>query len=158
MALCLLCRSCRDSLRLEAGLCLYGHDLSEDISPPEAGLTWTIGKRRREKYDFLGGEKIKEYVENGAPRRRVGLINSGPPAREHSKILTPDGDEIGEVTSGAYSPNLQKNIAMGYVTKGWNKSGTQLKVHVRNRSFDAEAVKMPFVPMKFHRPPEQQSK
>ena len=145
----------RDSLRLEAGLCLYGSDLNEEITPVEAGLTWTIGKRRREKYDFLGSETIKDQVENGPSKRRVGLYNAGPPARGHSAITTPEGETVGEVTSGAFSPNLNRNIAMGYAQRPWNKQGSSLKVQVRNKAFDAEAVKMPFVPMKFHRPPEQ---
>lgn len=145
----------RDSLRLEAGLCLYGSDLTEDITPVEAGLTWTIGKRRREKYDFLGGGTIKHQVEEGPPRRRFGMFNAGPPARAHSAITTTEGENVGEVTSGAFSPNLNRNIAMGYATRPWNKQGTQLKVQVRNKAFDAESTKMPFVPMKFHRPPEQ---
>ena len=131
----------RDSLRLEAGLCLYGNDLTEDITPVEAGLAWTggaclgrgavrpaararagisrtrgrdAGKRRREKFDFLGGAVVKQQLAEGATKRRVGLIvPAGAPARQHSKLLDAAGAEIGEVTSGGFSPCLQKNIAMG---------------------------------------------
>mmetsp|Transcript_27278 Transcript_27278/g.69441 ORF Transcript_27278/g.69441 Transcript_27278/m.69441 type:complete len:405 (-) Transcript_27278:318-1532(-) len=135
----------RDSLRLEAGLCLYGNDLDESISPIEAGLAWTVGKRRREKFDFLGGDVIRKQLAEGVTRRRVGFISQGAPARQHSEILTPDGKQIGEVTSGAFSPCLKKNIAMGYVEKGHDKAGTKLKLVVRGKQNDAEVVKMPFV-------------
>lgn len=103
----------RDSLRLEAGLCLYGNDLTEDITPIEAGLTWTIGKSRREACDFLGGDVIKKQLADGVSVRRVGFISAGAPARQHSDILTPDGKKVGEISSGAFSPCLKKNIAMG---------------------------------------------
>merc|ERR1712176_1155291 len=143
----------RDSLRLEAGLCLYGNDMDMKTSPIEAGLTWTISKSRREKCDFVGGDVIKKQLADGVGIRRIGLIiPKGAPARGHSKILTPDGEEIGEVTSGGYSPCLKKNIAMGYVKKGYQKSGTELKVEVRKRVSDAVVTKMPFVPAKYHRP------
>jgi len=141
----------RDSLRLEAGLCLYGNDLNMDISPIEAGLTWTIGKRRREKWDFVGGDIIKKQLEEGAKRRRIGLVCSGAPARQHSPIVSPEGEVVGEVTSGAFSPCLKKNIAMGYVKKGFHKAGTQLQVSVRNKLGDAVVTKMPFVETKYYR-------
>jgi aminomethyltransferase len=142
----------RDSLRLEAGLCLYGNDLNEDITPIEAGLKWTIGKSRRDKCDFLGGEVIKKQMEEGVDSRRVGFISSGAPARQHSKIVTPDGEEVGEITSGAFSPCLKKNIAMGYVKKPHDKAGTKLKVVVRGKQNDAEVTKMPFVKTTYYRP------
>ena len=103
----------RDSLRLEAGLCLYGNDLNEEITPIEAGLAWTVAKRRREAFDFLGGDVIKRQLADGVAQRRVGFVSSGAPARQHSEITTPDGKKVGEVTSGAFSPCLKKNIAMG---------------------------------------------
>jgi len=142
----------RDSLRLEAGLCLYGNDLEQHISPIEAGLTWTIGKRRRELCDFVGGEVIKKQLADGVSIRRVGLVTKGAPARGHSKILDMDGNEIGEVTSGGFSPCLGKNIAMGYVPKKMGKAGTELKVQVRNKVNDAVVTKMPFVPASYYRP------
>jgi aminomethyltransferase len=144
----------RDSLRLEAGLCLYGNDLTEDITPVEAGLTWTVGKRRREAFDFLGGDVIKKQMADGVSVRRVGLVCSGAPARQHSLILTPDGAKVGEISSGAFSPCLKKNIAMGYVDKSAAKAGTQLKVEVRGKQSDAVVTKMPFVPVHYHKPPQ----
>ena len=143
----------RDALRLEAGLCLYGNDLDEDTSPLEAGLTWTIGKRRREKCDFLGGKAIMQQLEKGVSRRRVGLVSTGAPARAHSDILGPDGKKVGEVTSGAVSPILMKNISIGYVATELAKVGTELKVDVRGRQNPAQVVKMPFVPTKYYKAP-----
>ncbi|CAL56242.1 GTP-binding protein TrmE/Glycine cleavage system T protein, domain 1 [Ostreococcus tauri] len=146
----------RDSLRLEAGLCLYGNDLNEDITPPEAGLTWTIGKARREKCDFVGGEIIKKQLENPAsiPQRRVGLTftGKGAPARQHSIILDMDGNTIGEVTSGGFSPVLQKNIAMGYVAKAFAKAGTEVQVETRGKRTAAVTSKMPFVNTTYYKP------
>lgn len=142
----------RDSLRLEAGLCLYGNDLNEDITPIEAGLTWTVGKRRREAFDFLGGNVIQKQLADGVAVRRVGLVSAGAPARQHSTLLAEDGTKIGEVTSGAFSPCLKKNIAMGYVDKSMAKAGTKLKVEVRGKTNDAVVTKMPFVPVHYHKP------
>ncbi|KAI7843213.1 hypothetical protein COHA_003193 [Chlorella ohadii] len=142
----------RDSLRLEAGLCLYGNDLNEDLTPIEAGLTWTVGKRRREAFDFLGGEVVKQQLADGVTIRRVGFVSSGAPARQGSPVLTPDGTKVGEITSGAFSPCLKKNIAMGYVDKAQAKAGTALKVEVRGKQNDATVTKMPFVPTHYHKP------
>jgi aminomethyltransferase len=144
----------RDSLRLEAGLCLYGNDLNEDITPIEAGLAWTVAKRRREAFDFLGGEIVKKQLADGVSMRRVGLVSGGAPARQHSAILLPDGTRVGEVTSGAFSPCLKKNVAMGYVDKAHAKAGTELKVEVRGRQNDAVVTKMPFVPVHYYKPPQ----
>jgi len=144
----------RDSLRLEAGMCLYGHDLDEGTSPVEAGLSWVIGKDRREKADFIGASKVLEHLQKGkCPRKRIGLVIFGAPAREGAKILHPETDEVlGNVTSGIPSPTLQKNIAMGYVSSGpWTKAGSKLAVEVRNKMRDAEVVKMPFVPSRYYR-------
>ena len=146
----------RDSLRLEAGLCLYGNDLNEDITPPEAGLAWTIGKARREKCDFTGGAIIKKQLEDpGAiPQRRVGLTftGKGAPARQHSIILDMNGNQIGEVTSGGFSPVLQKNIAMGYVAKAFAKAGTEVQVETRGKRTPAVTSKMPFVNTTYYKP------
>jgi aminomethyltransferase len=144
----------RDSLRLEAGLCLYGNDLNENITPPEAGLTWTIGKARREKYDFIGGDIIRKQVEEGVPQRRVGFTftSKGAPARQHSKILDSNGKQIGEITSGGFSPVLQKNIAMGYVEKAFAKVGTELQVETRGKATPAVVTKMPFVKTTYYKP------
>ncbi|KAF0515737.1 glycine cleavage system T protein [Gigaspora margarita] len=141
----------RDSLRLEAGLCLYGHDLDDSITPVEAGLSWTIGKRRRVEGGFLGANRILSQLKGGVARRRVGLMIEGAPARENAEIYNSDDELIGKVTSGGPSPTLNKNIAMGYVKSGFHKSGTLLKVKVRNKLQDAKIVKMPFVPSKYHK-------
>ncbi|CAG8538454.1 19682_t:CDS:2 [Gigaspora margarita] len=141
----------RDSLRLEAGLCLYGHDLDDSITPVEAGLSWTIGKRRRVEGGFLGANRILSQLKGGVARRRVGLMIEGAPARENAEIYNSDDELIGKVTSGGPSPTLNKNIAMGYVKSGYHKSGTLLKVKVRNKLQDAKIVKMPFVPSKYHK-------
>ncbi|KAI8922330.1 hypothetical protein DFJ77DRAFT_506110 [Powellomyces hirtus] len=141
----------RDSLRLEAGLCLYGHDLDDTVTPVEGGLTWTIGKRRREEGGFLGAEKIIPQIGKAVPRRRVGLVVEGAPAREGAEILNADGETIGKVTSGCPSPVLKKNIAMGLVKNGFHKQGTELQVKVRNRLQKAKITKMPFVAQQYYR-------
>ncbi|KAJ3075086.1 hypothetical protein HDU98_009265 [Podochytrium sp. JEL0797] len=144
----------RDSLRLEAGLCLYGHDLDETVTPVEGALLWTIGQRRRAEGGFLGSSKILSQVGKGAvvPRRRIGLIVSGAPAREHVEILNPaDGSVIGTITSGCPSPVLKKNIAMGYVANGFHKAGTELQVRVRGKVQKAVVTKMPFVEQQYYR-------
>ncbi|CAG8700019.1 18240_t:CDS:2, partial [Acaulospora morrowiae] len=143
----------RDSLRLEAGLCLYGHDLDESITPVEAGLSWTIGKRRRKEGGFLGADHILGQLNDKSLvlRRRIGLIVEGAPARENAEIYDTDGELIGKVTSGGPSPSLRKNIAMGYVKTGYNKTGTPLKVKVRDRMQDAKVEKMPFVPARYYK-------
>ncbi|KAF9940432.1 hypothetical protein BGZ65_007051 [Modicella reniformis] len=128
----------RDSLRLEAGLCLYGHDLDETITPVEAGLTWTIAKRRRAEGGFLGAAKIQDHLKNGVSRRRIGLIVQGAPAREGAQIYS-NGELVG------------KNVAMGYVKNGLHKSGTELEVEVRGRKQKAAVTKMPFVPAGYHK-------
>ncbi|KAF9933342.1 hypothetical protein FBU30_005746 [Linnemannia zychae] len=140
----------RDSLRLEAGLCLYGNDLDENTTPIEAGLTWTIGKRRRAEGGFLGAEKIMDQIKNGVSRRRVGLIVQGAPAREGAPIYS-NGELVGKVTSGCPSPSLKKNVAMAYVKNGVHKSGTELEVEVRGRKQKAVITKMPFVPAGYHK-------
>lgn len=143
----------RDSLRLEAGLCLYGNDMNEHITPVEAGLTWAIGKRRRAEGGFLGDEVILKQIEEGPKIRRVGLVSSGPPARSHSEIQDDNGlENIGEITSGGFSPCLKKNIAMGYVKSGLHKAGTNVKISVRGKSYEGVVTKMPFVPTKYYRP------
>ncbi|CAG8632600.1 16112_t:CDS:2, partial [Gigaspora rosea] len=141
----------RDSLRLEAGLCLYGHDLDNSITPVEAGLSWTIGKCRRVDGGFLGANRILSQFKGGVARRRVGLTIEGALAKENAEIYNSDDELIGKVTSGGPSPTLNKNIAMGYVKSGYHKSGTLLKVKVRNKLQDAKIVKMPFVPSRYHK-------
>lgn len=144
----------RDSLRLEAGLCLYGNDLNETISPLEAGLTWTIGKARRDACDFVGGDAIKRQLADGVSRRRVGFkfTGKGAPARGGSVVKTASGEVVGEITSGGFSPVLGENIAMGYVQKAHAKAGTELLVETRGKSTPAVTTKMPFVTCHYHRP------
>jgi len=110
----------RDSLRLEAGMCLYGNDLDENTSPVEAGLSWVIGKARKESGEFIGAEGVREHLKNGPPRRRVGFVIDGAPARQGANIFSGD-EQIGTITSGIPSPTLNKNIAMGYVKNGLHK-------------------------------------
>lgn len=142
----------RDSLRLEAGLCLYGHDLNETITPMEAGLGWCVGKRRRAEGGFLGADVIQKQIKEGVTRKRVGLtIGKGAPAREDAEILSLDGESIGIVTSGTFSPTLKKPISMGYVKAEFAKSGTKVQVKVRGKVNDAEITKMPFVPSNYYR-------
>lgn len=144
----------RDSLRLEAGLCLYGNDIDETTTPIEAGLTWTIGKRRRKSGEFPGVDLILKQIQEKPKKKRVGIISKGPPAREHCKILNENGQEIGEVTSGCPSPSLGSgtNVAMGYVPSSHAKNGTKLQLQVRNKIVEAQVTKMPFVPTNYYSP------
>ncbi|WZY97533.1 hypothetical protein YC2023_069862 [Brassica napus] len=142
----------RDSLRLEAGLCLYGNDMEQHISPVEAGLTWAIGKRRRAEGGFLGADVILKQLQDGPTIRRVGFFSSGPPARSHSEVHDENGNKIGEIPSGGFSPNLKKNIAMGYVKSGQHKTGTKVKILVRGKPYEGNITKMPFVATKYYKP------
>lgn len=146
----------RDSLRLEAGMCLYGHDLDDSTTPVEGGLSWIIPKERRSKdAGFHGAERIAGQIVPrtkggvGVERRRVGFVVEGAPAREGAEIVSKEGEKIGKVTSGCPSPTLGKNIAMGYVKDGFHKSGTELDVVVRGKNRKAIVTKMPFVPTKY---------
>ena len=137
----------RDSLRLEAGLCLYGNDIDELTSPVEAGLTWTIGKRRRMAWDFPGAAVIRDQLDNGVPRRRVGIRPDGrAPARAHAEIVAEDATEAGIITSGGFGPSLNAPIAMGYVRRDLAEDGTRLHLIVRGRKLPATIVPLPFVP------------
>ncbi|KAF0036811.1 hypothetical protein F2P81_012123 [Scophthalmus maximus] len=140
----------RDSLRLEAGLCLYGNDIDEATTPVEATLVWTIGKRRRQTKDFPGANIIVPQIKAKTARKRVGLVSTGPPVRQHTPILSPDGKVIGEVTSGCPSPCLKKNVAMGYVDAAFAKNGTSIQVEVRKKAVPATVSKMPFVPTNYY--------
>ncbi|KAD7117965.1 hypothetical protein E3N88_05233 [Mikania micrantha] len=142
----------RDSLRLEAGLCLYGNDMEQHTTPVEAGLTWAIGKRRRAEGGFLGAEVILKQIADGPSIRRVGLFSAGPPARSHSEIQNENGENIGEVTSGGFSPCLKKNIGMGYVKSGLHKPGTKVNIVIRGKAYEGSVTKMPFVPTKYYKP------
>jgi len=147
----------RDSLRLEAGMCLYGHDLDDTTTPVEAGLSWIIPKNRRslEGSGFNGAETVIPQLTpvskggTGVERRRVGLVVEGAPAREGAEVVDESGNVIGKVTSGCPSPTMKKNIAMAYVKSGMHKAGTELQVVVRGKKRKAVVTKMPFVPSKY---------
>ncbi|MFZ0017127.1 MAG: glycine cleavage system aminomethyltransferase GcvT [Acetobacteraceae bacterium] len=142
----------RDSLRLEAGLCLYGNDIDELTSPIEADLAWVIGRRRRNAWDFPGAAVIRDQLEHGAPRRRVGIRPDGrAPARALTEIVAGDGTEAGTVTSGGFSPTLSAPIAMGYVRKDLTADGTALHLMVRGKPLPARVVPLPFVPHRYAR-------
>uniref|UniRef100_A0A8C6I0Y8 Aminomethyltransferase n=1 Tax=Mus spicilegus TaxID=10103 RepID=A0A8C6I0Y8_MUSSI len=140
----------RDSLRLEAGLCLYGNDIDEHTTPVEGSLSWTLGKRRRIAMDFPGAKIIVPQLKGEVQRRRVGLICEGAPVRAHSPILNTEGTVIGTVTSGCPSPSLKKNVAMGYVPFKYSRPGTQLLVEVRRKQQMTVVSKMPFVPTNYY--------
>jgi aminomethyltransferase len=140
----------RDSLRLEAALCLYGNDIDELTSPVEAGLTWVIGKRRRANWDFPGAAAIRDQLENGAVRHRVGIRPDGrAPARAQTDIVAGDGTAAGVITSGSFSPSLNAPIAMGYVRKDLVADGTPLHLIVRGKPLPARVVPLPFVPHRY---------
>ncbi|KAK4981867.1 Aminomethyltransferase, mitochondrial [Elasticomyces elasticus] len=145
----------RDSLRLEAGMCLYGHDLDDSTTPVEAGLSWIIAKERRQTGGFNGSDVILKQLApaskggSAVSRRRIGLVVEGAPAREGAEIVDADGNAIGKVTSGCPSPTLGKNIAMGYIKHGQHKAGTEVFVVVRGKRRRAVVTKMPFVPSKY---------
>ena len=142
----------RDSLRLEAGLCLYGHDIDRTTGPVEAGLLWSISKRRLTEGGFFGHEHIKSAIEHGPKRRRVGLLLEGKaPAREGADIVTLDGQSIGHLTSGGYAPSLGQPIAMGYVDAAYAAPGTRLSLMVRGKPLAAKITAMPFVPHHYFR-------
>jgi aminomethyltransferase len=142
----------RDSLRLEAGLCLHGHDIDPSTTPIEAGLAWTIAKSRREAGGFPGFEVIRRQLEGGPPRRLVGLRPEGrAPAREHTEIQDEAGRRIGEVTSGTFGPTAGGPIAMGYVESAHAAPGTGVRLVVRGSPRPAEIVKLPFVPHRYKR-------
>jgi len=142
----------RDSLRLEAGLCLYGHDIDPTTSPIEAGLTWSIQKRRREEGGFPGAARIQRELKEGPARVRVGIRPEGrAPAREGTVITTPDGREVGIVTSGGFGPTVNGPVAMGYVARDVSAVGTDLHLIVRGKPLPAKVAAMPFAPHRYKR-------
>jgi aminomethyltransferase len=142
----------RDSLRLEAGLCLSGQDIDATTSPVEAALSWAIPRRRREEGGFPGAARVLEELAGGAPRLRVGLeIDDRIPARHGAPILGIDRTAIGTVTSGGFSPTLNRPIAMGYVDRAAAATGSQIRVVVRGKELPARIVAMPFVPHHYYR-------
>jgi aminomethyltransferase len=135
----------RDTLRLEAGLCLYGHELNEGINPIEANLKWAIAKKRREEGGFNGWEKIKENIEKGTSKLRVGVLPDGKIiAREGTKIFSSEDKEIGTITSGTFGPSVNAPVAMGYVNSNFSKIGTVIKLEVRGKKHEAKIAELPF--------------
>ena len=135
----------RDTLRLEAGLCLYGHDLNEKINPVEANLKWAIAKKRKDIGGFNGWDKIKNLLTNGSEKIRVGIKPKGKViARENTKIFSIDGKEIGFVTSGTFGPSVNAPVAMGYVKSSFAKIGTSIKLEVRGKKYEGEISELPF--------------
>lgn len=142
----------RNSLRMEAGLCLYGNDISILTSPVEAGLTWSIPKERIENGGFIGHENIKKDLIDGVEKKLVGIKPLGKlPAREGTQILSKNGKIIGEITSGGYSPSLQAPIAMGYINAEILQKNCEILLNVRGNSLPAEIVSLPFVEHKYFR-------
>ncbi|GAA5821010.1 hypothetical protein JCM3770_004469 [Rhodotorula araucariae] len=148
----------RDSLRLEAGLCLYGHDLDETVGVGEAGLAWVVGKDRRTPGAFIGSERtLAELKKGGTTRKRVGLVvEKGAPAREGAPIFdpsSPSGPPIGRVTSGLPAPTVGENISMGYISteSGLNKKGSAVLVEVRKKLRKANVVGMPWIKTGYYR-------
>jgi aminomethyltransferase len=142
----------RDSLRLEAGLPLYGHDIDTSTTPIEADLTFALSKRRREEGSFPGAHRIANELASGPIRKRVGLIIEGrQPVREGALVVDEEGSEVGKVTSGGFSPSLEKPIAMAYVPAASAAPGTTITVEQRGKIFRGEVTAMPFVPHRYQR-------
>lgn len=143
----------RDSLRLEAGLCLYGHDLTPETTPVEAALLWSIGKRRRAEGGFPGDKIILEQIaEKNYAQKRVGILPVGrAPAREGTIILDSDGTEIGKITSGGYGPTFGEPVAMGYVKTEFSAVDTEIFLSLRGKKVPAQVAKTPFVPQRYYR-------
>lgn len=142
----------RDSLRLEAGLCLYGHDIDRTTSPIEAGLNWSIAKRRRAEGGYIGAHRVQRELLGGVLRRRVGIKPEGrAPAREGTEIQDESGRKIGVITSGGFGPSVNGPVAMGYVETAYAAIDTQVQLLVRGAAMPATIVKLPFVPNNFKR-------
>ncbi|MBB4859090.1 aminomethyltransferase [Novosphingobium chloroacetimidivorans] len=141
----------RDSLRLEAGLPLYGHDLTPETDPVSAGLTFAVSKRRREEGGFAGAERVLDLLAGGTQSVRVGLALEGRQAAREGASVWSAGQQVGMVTSGGFSPTLQRPIAMAYVERPCAAEGASLEVEVRGKRLAASVVPMPFVPHRYYR-------
>jgi aminomethyltransferase len=142
----------RDSLRLEAGLCLYGHDMDEQTDPISANLAWSIGKRRKMAKDFPAADAIMKNLFEGTRTKRVGIRPDGKaPAREGTEIADKGGRIIGRITSGGFGPSLNAPIAMGYVESAFAGDGTEIDLMVRGKPLPARVAPMPFVPHRYRR-------
>ncbi len=142
----------RDSLRLEAGMCLYGHDITAETSPVEGDLAFVIGKRRREEGGFPGAARILRELKEGPAKLRVGLQPEGrAPAREGAEIRATDGKLIGAVTSGGFGPSVNAPVAMGYVEAAFAAPGTEVHLMVRGKALPARVSAMPFHPHRYYK-------
>ncbi|GJL97386.1 MAG: aminomethyltransferase [Hyphobacterium sp.] len=140
----------RDSLRLEAGLCLYGHDMDENRTPVEATLMWAIAKPRRERLDFPGAARVMQMFADKPARKRIGFTMSGAPAREGAEIVK-DGKTIGVVTSGGFGPTIGGPVGMAYVDLEYAVADTEFEILLRGKARPAKVTKMPFVEHRFYR-------
>lgn len=144
----------RDSLRLEAGLCLYGHDMDDATDPITAGLIFAIGKNRRAEGGFSGADVLLPRIAQGTEEKRVGIRFEGrQPVREGAELVDGQGQTIGRVTSGTFAPTAQASIAMGYVPAGIARQGEPVTALVRGKPVSGTIVKTPFVPHRYHRKP-----
>ena len=135
----------RDTLRLEAGLCLYGHELNQNINPIQANLKWAISKRRREEGGFKGWENIKKDLQNGVSKIRIGVKPSGRIiAREGTKIFSSSNEEIGVITSGTFGPSVNSPVAMGYIKSKFSEINSKIFLEVRGKKHQAVDSKLPF--------------
>jgi len=143
----------RDSLRLEAGLCLYGHDIDTNVSPIEAGLFWSVQKHRRSAdAGYLGAARVASDIADKTTKRLVGIKPEGrAPAREHTEVQDLDGNTIGEITSGGFGPTAGGPVAMGYVARKFTQAGTDVQLIVRGKARPAKIVKLPFAPHNYYR-------
>ena len=142
----------RDTLRLEAGLCLYGNDIDENTTPIEAGLKWSVGLKQQEGGGFLGDSVIIEQIKNGPKKIRVGILPVGRmPARQNTIIFDSSGKRIGLVTSGGYGPTLNLPVSMGYVETNYGTANSQIKLGIRDKLEDGITTKLPFVPQNYYR-------
>lgn len=149
----------RDSLRLEAGLCLYGHELDETTTPVEAGLVWTIPGRRRREGGFPGADVILAQLADGPPRHRVGLRPLGRrPVRDGASLRSASGEPVGVVTSGGFGPTVDAPVAQGYVAAGHEVPGTELVADVRGRDEPVVVADLPFVPLRYRRRPRPEAR
>ena len=140
----------RDTLRIEAALCLYGHELGEDFSPLEAGLIWTIPKARRESADYIGGDALRRQLSSGPARKLVGIRPEGRGIlRAGTALLSESGAQIGEISSGVFSPTLQAPIALGFVSPPEANIGEALFAEIRGKSFRSRICQTPFVPHRY---------
>jgi aminomethyltransferase len=142
----------RDSLRLEAGLCLYGHDIDETTTPIEAGLAWAIGKRRKAEKGFPGADRVIDQLNNGVSRRLVGIqpVDKAP-ARDGTAVVDGARRTIGTVTSGGFGPTVGGPIALGYVEADYAEDGSEIGLMVRGVARPAHVTPLPFVPHRYKR-------